>query len=214
VNEALLRDLSAFAEGGLARDELLARHGNAAAAPVAVHERLGAMPSASFDLEGGWARVAAQIASPATVVALRAPRRRPRSFVLAVAAALMLAGSAFAAIGPRVFDGTVPVAPIVRSDHVPSGSEVRGRPEGAADAIAPEGTPREGDGDGHPTGSNEGAPTEGGSTTEGGNEGSGTPDNGDDPNDRDQGKGNDGQHDDHGGGNDGKEGSPRGGPAH
>jgi hypothetical protein len=180
-----------------------------------VHERLeGAVASMpAFDVEAGWSALVAQLEPPiAPVIRLR--RRRPRrAMVLGVAAALVVGGSALAAvrhmdppavsvvpampgpgsglvIGPRVhvaFSGAPPNVESGGDGHATAGRpDDRGRPhDGGGDALAG-GSGRGSTGSGDPGGS--GSP-------------GGTP-NQDSPDDTDHGSGNDGQHDDNGGGND------------
>ena len=180
-------------------------------AAVLVHERLEQAVSSmrAPDVEAGWAALAAQLEAPiAPVVPLRKPARG-RFVAFAVAAALMLAGSAFAAVRYVGAPATDPVAPAVSPVHTtvtgphahapfsgpPAEDRSRTQPEHGGTSHGgprPEGTPGTGDGGGaqSPSGS-----------------GDGTSKPGDDPNDRDQGTGNDGQHNDHGGGNNGAEGT-------
>ena len=186
-------------------------------AAVLVHERLEQAVSSmrAPDVEAGWAALAAQLEAPiAPVVPLRTPSRG-RFVAFAVAAALMVAGSAFAAVRYVGDSATDPVAPAVSPVHASvtgprahapfSGppTEQRPRPEHHTDGGTTHGgTPGTGDGSGtqSPSGSGDGTSTPG-----------------DDPNDRDQGTGNDGQHNDHGGGNNGAEGthpSTSGGSSH
>lgn len=186
-------------------------------AAVLVHERLQQAVSSmrAPDIEAGWAALAAQLEPPlAPVVPLRKPSRG-RIVVLAVAAALLLAGSAFAAVshfGNGRADLHVPsIAPINRPVtgphiHEPFAGPPRDpRPSGGHH-----------DGGHHPAGPSAG-PTDGGGTSTVGGSGDGASKPGDDPNDRDQGTGNDGQHNDHGGGNNGAEGTKKphesGGPS-
>lgn len=191
-------------------------------AVVLVHERLeqavSAMPTP--DIEAGWAALAARLDTPlAPVVPLRTPTRG-RTVVLAVAAALMLAGGAFAAVAHFGDGRTDHVEPVVPRVHVP----VTGPHTHAPFSGPPAGTKPRGHqgGSGSARGTSGGTGTgagsrDGGSATNSGDGGGTTSKPGDDPNDRDQGTGNDGAHNDHGGGNDGKEGSkphPSGGSSH
>ncbi len=177
-------------------------------AAVLVHERLQQAVSSmrAPDVEAGWAALAAQLEAPiAPVVPLR-KATRGRFVAFAVAAALMAAGSAFAAVryvGDSTTDPVAPAVPPVHASvtgphaHAPfSGppAEQRPRPQHHTDGgTSPGGTSGTGAGGGS-------APSPSGS-------GDGTTKPGDDPNDRDQGTGNDGQHNDHGGGNNGSEGT-------
>ena len=186
-------------------------------AAVLVHERLQQAVSSmrAPDVEAGWAALAAQLEVPiAPVVPLRTPSRG-RFVAFAVAAALMVAGSAFAAVShvrDTPADPITPAAPHVHASvsgpraHAPfSGPPAVQRPSPHHDT--PVG-PKHGGTSG--TGGPGGAPSPSGS-------GDGSSKPGDDPNDRDQGTGNDGQHNDHGGGNNGPEGthpSTSGGSSH
>jgi hypothetical protein len=194
VNGQLLADLAALERAELSREEVLSRHGDAAADVVALHDRLRAFDDAPpFDVDAGWALVAAKIAPPAIVVPLRPGRPRRRLVALAVAAALMLGGSALALVlarhdAPRPAVSSSQNPPAATLDYVlvrPHGVHPFGGPDAA--------TPHRGESDG--TGG-----STGGSSSEGPNQ--------DDPNDRDHGTGNDGSHDDQGKGNDGPSGSP------
>ena len=185
-------------------------------AAVLVHERLEQAVSSmrAPDVEAGWAALAAQLETPiAPVVPLRTPSRG-RFVAFAVAAALMVAGSAFAAVShvrDTPADATPPPVPLVHTSvtgphaHAPfSGppAEIRSQHHHDTGGIGDGGTSGTGDGSG--------TPSTGGT-------GDGTTKPGDDPNDRDQGTGNDGQHNDHGGGNNGPEGtqpSTSGGSSH
>ena len=186
-------------------------------AAVLVHERLEQAVSSmrAPDVEAGWAALAAQLEAPiAPVVPLRKPSRG-RFVAIAVAAALMLAGSAFAAVRYVGAPATDPVAPAVSPVH----ASVTG-PRAHAPFSGPPAEPRSrpqhhtDDGTSHGRASGTG---DGGGTQSPGGSGDGTSKPGDDPNDRDQGTGNDGQHNDHGGGNNGPEGthpSTSGGSSH
>ena len=176
-------------------------------AAVLVHERLQQAVSSmrAPDIEAGWAALAEQLEPPlAPVVPLRKPSRG-RIVVLA-AAALLVAGTAFAAVshfGSRPADRHVPsIAPIQRPMTGPHIHEPFAGPP-----PDPRPSDRRHDGSQHPAGPSAG-PSDGGTTTAGGShQGASKP--GDDPNDRDQGTGNDGQHNDHGGGNNGAEGTKK-----
>jgi len=174
---------------------------------VLVHERLQQAVSAipTTDIEAGWAALAAQLDVPlAPVVPLRKPKRA-RTVVLAVAAAMMLAGSAFAAVAHFGDGRTDHVAPVVGPVHLPVTGPHAHAPFTGPPAVS-EPTGHHGGG-GNGTGSGGGSGTSGGGSTTGSGTGGSTSKPGDDPNDRDQGTGNDGHHNDHGGGNDGTEGS-------
>ncbi|HLB38940.1 MAG TPA: hypothetical protein VJM84_00645 [Actinomycetota bacterium] len=187
-------------------------------AAVMVHERLeravAGMPTP--DVEAGWAALAAQLEAPlAPVVPLRRPSRG-RTVALAVAAAMMLAGSAFAAVA-HFGDG--------RATHIEPVATPVDAPVTGPHAHAPfTGPPHTGptadhdrtDGGSSATGgdgSDSGASDDGTSASSG-DDGDGSAKPGDDPNDRDQGTGNDGEHEDHGGGNDGAEDSSHSGSEH
>ena len=187
-------------------------------AAVLVHERLEQAVSSmrAPDVEVGWAALAAQLEAPiAPVVPLRTSTRG-RFVAFAVAAALMVAGSAFAAVShvrdTRV-DPIAPAVPPVHSSvtgphaHAPfSGPPAEQRPRPHHDTHG-----------GTKHGGTSGTGDAGGGTPSPSGSGDGTSKPGDDPNDRDQGTGNDGQHNDHGGGNNGPEGthpSTSGGSSH
>ena len=181
-------------------------------AAVLVHERLEQAVSAmrAPDVEAGWAALAAQLEAPvAPVVTLRKPSRG-RFVALAVAAALMVGGSAFAAVS-RFSDAPAdPVGPVV----LPLPSSVTSGPHAHAAFSGPreEHRPRPRHDHGGTSDGGTADPGDAGSgatSFDGGSGGSGggTARPGDDPNDRDQGTGNDGQHNDHGGGNNGAEGT-------
>jgi hypothetical protein len=186
-------------------------------AAVLVHERLEQAVSSMRppDVQAGWAALAAQLEAPiAPVVPLRASTRG-RFIAFAVAAALMVAGSAFAAVSHVRDAPTHPIDPAVSPIHTSvtgprahapfSGPPAAQRPMPHHDT--PVGTKHGGTSG---TGEAGGAPSPSGSRD-------GTSKPGDDPNDRDQGTGNDGQHNDHGGGNNGPEGthkSTSGGSSH
>lgn len=200
------RDLGAWAREELSREQLLAVHGAAAAALVAVHDRLttAAAAVAVPSVEAGWAALLARIDAPAPVVPLRRPRPR-RTLSIAVAAALALAGIAYAA-SHGSHDGSPAVSPTTTVPAVAgpfSGSHGRLSAPGPTERTAP------------PSGS-DGTPGSGPSAHGGagatlgihGGGGGGSAKPGDDPHDRDQGTGNDGSHNDHGSGNNGPEGSP------
>ena len=170
-------------------------------AAVLVHERLeqavSAMPTP--DIEAGWAMLAAQLDVPlAPVVPLRKPSRA-RTVVLAVAVAMMLAGSAFAAVAHFGDGRTADVTPVVGPLHLPvTGPHAHPPFTGPPPVSTPTG---------HHGGGGSGSGTSVGGSTTGSGDGGSTSKPGDDPNDRDQGTGNDGHHNDHGGGNNGSEGS-------
>jgi hypothetical protein len=176
-------------------------------AAQAVHERLehavSSMPA--FDVDAGWAALASQLDGPvAPVIPLR--RRHPRRVVtLAVAAAVLIGGSALAAIrhggAGSTFSpiATLPAAGIVSGPHThPAFSGAPPSPDSPADAggQGPSGGSHSsqapppvdqptGGGDGSSTGSSQASPT-----------------HVDSPDDTDHGTGNDGHHDDNGQGND------------
>jgi len=202
------RDLGAWAREELSREQLLAVHGAAAAALVAVHDRLTAAAAAVTvpSVEVGWAALLARIDAPAPVVPRRRPRPR-RTISIAVAAALVLGGIAYAASRDS-HDGSPGVSPSTTAPALAGASSgSRGRrsaPGPTARTAPPSGSDR-------PSGS---GPSARGGTGTGGipgidvGGGGGSAKLGDDPHDRDQGTGNDGSHNDHGSGNNGPEGSP------
>jgi hypothetical protein len=171
---------------------------------LAAEERLQRLASAmpAPDVEAGWAALSAQLEPPlAKVIPLRR-RRFGRPIALAAAAALLVAGSALAAV-TRAGADRAEAPPVVASDGgVWSGARLHapfsGPPVRTTSTDSKGSAPRAGQ-------TRDAAP--GGTSAPGGGAGNAQ----DDPNDRDQGTGNDGRHDDHGGGNDGAEGSsPRG----
>lgn len=197
------RDLGAWARQELSREQLLATHGAAAAALVAVHDRLtGAAAAVTVpSVEAGWAALLARIDAPAPVVPIRRPRPR-RTLSIAVAAALALAGIAYAASrGSHI--GSPDVSPATTAPaHAGPFSGSHGRlsaPGPTARMAPPSGSDRH---------SGSGPSAHGGAGATQGGGGGGTVKPGDDPRDRDQGTGNDGSHNDHGSGNNGPEGSP------
>ena len=193
------RDLGAWTRQELSREQLLAVHGTAAAALVAVHERLtGAAAAVPLpNAEAGWAALRTRIDAPAPVVPLHRPRPS-RILSIAAAAALVLAGIAYA-VASRGSHDRAPVvspastAPSAGSFSAGGGSDPRNVPAPTRwTASSPAG----------------GGPSAGGRSGRGGSGGGdGSAKPGDDPHDRDQGTGNDGSHNDHGSGNDGPEGS-------
>jgi hypothetical protein len=174
---------------------------------LAVEERLQRLASGmpSPDAEAGWAALSAQLEPPlAQVIPLR-PKRFGRPIALAAAAALLVAGSALAAITRDGADRSAPAAAIAWSDGgVSSGPHLH---EGFA---GPPAAPSSSDDSADPATRRTHTPGSGGDAAQAGHDGKAH----DDPNDRDQGTGNDGRHDDSGGGNDGAEGSSPGGHGH
>ena len=180
---------------------------------LAAEQRLQRMASGipAPDVDAGWAALSAKLEPPlATVIPLRR-RSFGRPIVLAAAATLLVAGSAFAAIGHGggASEHVAPVAPV----------EAPGPAFGGRHAHAPfQGPPATPNvhtavPTGDPTGLTAPPVESGGSTgTQSSGDGRAAPSkHQDDPNDLDQGTGNDGQHNDNGGGNNGTEGSqPRG----
>jgi hypothetical protein len=172
------------------------------AAAQAVHERLehavASMPT--FDVEAGWAAFVTQLEPPiAPVIPIR--RRRPRRTVaLAIAAAVLVGGSAFATTRQLGGDPvtTATASPLFASDRAvgphlhPMFADAPGL-AGGGGANTGAGPDRTNPGSGGPAG--------GGAHGSEGPATSGEP-NQDSPDDIDHGSGNDGQHDDNGGGND------------
>ena len=197
----LERDLGAWAAGALSRERLVATHGAEAAGTVAVHDRLTELAGGMSipDAEAGWAALVARIEARAPVVPLRRHPRRRRTVSLLIAAALMVGGSAFAAVRSSTRHDPVPSRPpqVVTDVGTTSGPSDRGLvPPPARTAPAHDAHPsprthhgRVGSDASGPSGTGGGSPSA------------------DDPNDRDHGTGNDGSHDDQGGGNDGSGGS-------
>jgi hypothetical protein len=109
VSDDLDGDLRAWEAGAMTGDDLRARHGEGADRVLSIHERLseaGAVPVP--DVDAGWAALRERL--DIKVVTLR-PRRRRRAVLLAVAAALAISGSAFAATGGRLFHSEDPTPP-------------------------------------------------------------------------------------------------------
>jgi hypothetical protein len=113
VSPNLDRDLAAWERGELPRESLVARHGATAAQVVAVHDRIvEAVASTPIPgVEAGWAALVLQLDTPrAGVVPIRRATKRGRVVALAVAAALLLAGSALAVVARRANEHA-PIAP-------------------------------------------------------------------------------------------------------
>lgn len=217
MNDALLHDLDSFERHELSRDDLVIRHGAEAGAVLTLHDRITALRDAPpFDVDAGWARVAASIAPLAPLAAVSVPDPEPaperrqgsvhaargsrsRMVALGVAAAMMLAGSAFAVIGPRFLGGRQAILPPAAGvqpiegagprggGHPPAGFSWTGPGEGPSGATGAAGSP-----DG----------TSSGSTSTGSGTGHGGWTGHDSSSDTDKGKGNDGSHGDQGAGND------------
>jgi len=201
VSADLERDLGAWASGALPRERLLATYGAEAAETVAVHDRLDELAAGMPvpDAEAGWAALVAKMEAPAPVVPLRRHVRR-RTVSLLVAAAIVAAGSAFAAIRASSHEVRPPSGAASSVGAIPSSGPVFGPSDRSlvpppTSSGTPAGTHRPSH-DG--TSSGEGS---GGATGSAGTSAT------DDPHDRDHGTGNDGSHDDRGGGNDGPSGS-------
>ena len=201
----LERDLGAWSRGDLARERLLATHGAMAAGTVALHERLAGIAAATAipDPEAGWAALAEKIETPAPVVPLRRHARRRRTVSVLVAAAILVGGSAFAA----VWRSSHPATPPARSGATVTGVPAAGAHwTGASGDRRPIPPPSAAGASGGPSGGATGATADGtrgsGSTTSGGG-----PKSTDDPLDRDHGTGNDGSHNDQGSGNNGTSGT-------
>jgi hypothetical protein len=177
---------------------------------LAVEERLQRMANGmpSPDVDTGWAAISAQLEPTlAPVIPLRR-RRLGRPIALAAAAALLVAGSALAAVMRGGVDSAAN-SPVVASDgsawggphlHAAfSGPPIRetsaAPPSDSAQPVSDESHAPTSDGSDAPQTSHEGKAQ-------------------DDPLDRDQGTGNDGRHDDNGGGNDGAEGTRPHGKGH
>jgi hypothetical protein len=158
------------------------------------------------DAEAGWAALLRTIEAPAPVVPLRRHVRGRRTVSLLVAAAVVLGGSAFAAIWMRSDHGSVPSATATGGADGPAAGSPLSDSNDRGLVPPPSRTTNEPAGKG-PGGA---GPSDGGAkgtrrpgNTSGGGGSSST----DDPRDRDHGTGNDGPHDDHGSGNDGRSGT-------
>lgn len=107
----LERDLAAFERNELSREQLLSLHAEAEPL-IRLHDRMKVAAAAPApDPAAGWAALMEKMDAPAPVVPLRRPSRARPTTMLAVAAALMLAGSAFAAVGPRVLGERQTITP-------------------------------------------------------------------------------------------------------
>ncbi|TMK87791.1 MAG: hypothetical protein E6G43_10265 [Actinobacteria bacterium] len=106
------RDLGAWAREELSREQLLAVHGAAAAALIAVHDRLtrAAAAVAVPSVEAGWATLIARIDAPAP------PAVSP------VTTAPALAGPSFGSHGGRSAPGPTASTVPPTASHRPSGS--------------------------------------------------------------------------------------------
>jgi hypothetical protein len=210
MSAELDRDLGAWAREELSREQLLAMHGAAAAGLVAVHDRLtGAAATVAVPAaEAGWAALLVRIDAPAPVIPLHRPRGR-RTTSIAVAAALALAGIAYAAASRGSHPGSPAVSPAPSAPTVfgPSSTGTGSNDRRSVPAPAARTAPSTG---AQPSGAGTSSPGGAGGTrgVDGGGSGGGSAKPGDDPHDRDQGTGNDGSHNDHGSGNNGPEGSP------
>jgi hypothetical protein len=206
VSADLERDLGAWSRGELTRARLLEAHGAPAAGCVALHERLVGVAASTriSDPEAGWAALLEKIEAPAPVVPLRPHVRHRRTVSLLVAAAVVLGGSAFAAIWIGTDHGAVPSptatgVTVGRGSSLPGPTDRRLVPPPSRSTNEPAGTSRP---DAGSSGGEAEGPRRPGDTSGGG----GAP-SVDDPRDRDRGTGNDGSHDDHGSGNDGRSGT-------
>ena len=203
MSAELERDLGAWASGALSRERLLAAHGAEAAGSIALHERMVELVAGTPipDAEAGWAALLSKIGAPAPVVPLRRHDPRRRTVSLLVAAALVLAGSAYAAV--RTWTREQPAPRPAATRVAPVGTTFGPSDRGLVPPPAPTAPARRAPGSPDPH--RGGGPGVGGEGSSGGGDG-GSPSM-DDPNDRDHGPGNDGSHDDQGGGNDGPSGS-------
>lgn len=178
-------------------------------AAQAVHERLehlvGTM--AEPDIEAGWAALVAQLEPQiAPVVPLRRRSRLRRTIVLGVAAAMLLAGAAFAAVRyPGTDTVRAPVQPVATSGRVAMGPHTHPPlsgppPRAPSSKSTPPGRHHGGTEPGRgrtPPRRSTGDPSSSRSTHH-----HAQPSHHDAPDDTDQGTGNDGTHDDNGQGND------------
>lgn len=100
MNAGLLKDLVAWESGELSSQELASRHGAEASSMAAVHERLAFVAlRPAPDAEAGWAALVQKLEDHpiAPVVELKPSRRK--AALLAIAAAMMLGGTALALSG-------------------------------------------------------------------------------------------------------------------
>ncbi len=137
MNFELDHDLTAWADGSLSREDLLTLHGNEAGALVTLHERLiGAAAMPAPDPVAGWELLRGKM--DAKVVGIRTGARPGlRRAVLAVAAAVLIGGGAFAAIRGTVFDGPSTIAPPAAS--VAPRADTHGQATGAKDGRVSDG---------------------------------------------------------------------------
>jgi hypothetical protein len=175
---------------------------------LAVEERLQRLASGmpTPDVDGGWAALAAQLEPPlAQVIPLRR-KSFIRPALMGVAAALLVAGSAFAAVTHG--DRSAHVAPVVSTPGVAfAGPRLHGAFAGPLTTVTGPTKHTHAGGDAGGSSATGTAPSGGSTGSDGTGGGNDHTKPTDDPNDRDQGTGNDGQHNDHGGGNNGPEGS-------
>jgi len=180
-------------------------------AAQAVHERLehlaAAMPQP--DLDAGWAALAAQLEPPvAPVIPFRRPRHR-RAVILGVAAAMLIAGGAFAMVRPGAdqakgaADHTATAAPTLLRLGPHAHPPFAGPPaDDRSGGPNPVDSDRDG-GSGSADDPSTGAPGAPGDTSSGSSHHGGTHAfHHDAADDTDHGTGNDGSHDDNGKGND------------
>jgi hypothetical protein len=156
VNAALLRDLGAWESGELSARELEDRHGDEAAELVEMHERLAVAALVPMpDADVGWAALAPKLVDQpaAPVIELRPSRRR--AVLFAVAAAMVMGGTALALSGARDGAGVSLSVPAVTRevpevsdpyrDNAPTGERGRGVAELREEADDPS-QPAGGDG--------------------------------------------------------------------
>jgi hypothetical protein len=112
VTAEMDRDLQAFVRGDLTRDQLVLAHGAEAERLADLHERIELALETRFDEDESWTRIVEQMDAGATVTTLRRSHRPRRALALAIAAALTIGGSAFAAVEVHVRDHQGPEAPV------------------------------------------------------------------------------------------------------
>jgi len=132
------RDLEAVEIGELSREDFLLRHGAEGVAVLAAHERMLVAASAGdVDAPAAWEAFRDRMETSEAVVPLRRGTRR-RIAALALAATLVLGGTAFAARGRFASDEPARghgAAPLLTDDHI--GEDDPGVDTGEVDGSLP-----------------------------------------------------------------------------
>jgi hypothetical protein len=127
----LERDLTNWEAGELDLAQLAARHGAEAEAVARTYDRLRRVSLGSApDAEAGWAALVERL-DAATPLSRARHRRYRRTGAIAIAAALLVGGTAFAATGTGVFHHTPAHAPgsdLTADKGLPSPSDQTGAP--------------------------------------------------------------------------------------